>query len=60
MIIVTLRINKTETTHTFTLLSEALVFARATPVGTCFHIREGKKLLAKGTIEDYKEGKYDF
>jgi hypothetical protein len=58
MIIVTLKINKKETTHTFTIFSEALIFARATPVGTSFQIREGKKLLAKGKIEDLK-GDYE-
>lgn len=59
MIVVTLTSNKAVSSHTFTLLSEALIFARASQAGTSFKIHEGKKLLAKGTIENYKDGKYE-
>jgi hypothetical protein len=60
MIIVTLKINKRQTTHSFTLMSDALIFARSSEIGTHFEIREDRKLLAKGTIENYKDTKYDY
>lgn len=41
----------------FTTLTEALVFARGQDIGVSFRIFEEDTLLAKGTIEDYKEGK---
>jgi hypothetical protein len=41
----------------FTTLTEALVFARGQDIGVSFRIFEEGTLLAKGTIEDYKEGK---
>lgn len=59
MIIVILKLKNKTTSHDFEKLSDALRFARATPIGTSFQIREGKKLLAKGTIEDYKESNYE-
>lgn len=60
MIIVTLKVNRKQTTHSFTLMSDALIFARKSEIGTYFEIRENKKLLAKGTIENYKDTKYDY
>lgn len=41
----------------FTTLTEALTFARGQDIGVSFRIFEKGTLLAKGTIEDYKEGK---
>jgi hypothetical protein len=57
MIIVTLTNQDGIKTNTFNSLTEALVFARGTDIGTAFQIREDGKLLAKGLIEDYKEGR---
>jgi hypothetical protein len=59
MITVTLVFNKVVSEFNFQSLTDALVFARSTDIGTRFQIREGKTLLAKGTIEDYKEGRYE-
>jgi hypothetical protein len=59
MITVFLTFNKQITQHNFNNITDALIFARATQIGTTFQIREGKTLLAKGIIEDYKEGKYE-
>lgn len=60
MITVFLKLKKKTSTHDFNNLTDALIFARASSVGTTFQIREGKKLLAKGTIENYKDKDYDF
>lgn len=61
MIVVTLKVNKKITTHSFALMSDALIFARSSDIGTYFEIRENKKLLAKGTIENYKDSNnYDY
>jgi hypothetical protein len=54
MITVTLTFKKTITQYSFPSLTEALVFARSSEVGTSFQIREGKTLLAKGKIEDLR------
>lgn len=54
MIIVTLTFDKKDTEHVFTSLTDALIFARLQDIGTSFKIREGKKLLAKGKIENLK------
>lgn len=59
MITVTLKFKKSITQYEFPSLTEALIFARSSDIGTSFQIREGKTLLAKGKIEDYKEGKYE-
>lgn len=55
MITVTLKFKKSITQYSFPSLSEALVFARSSEIGTSFQIREGNTLLAKGKIEDLKE-----
>ena len=55
MITVTLKFKKNITQYTFPSLTEALVFARSSEIGTSFQIREGDTLLAKGKIEDLKE-----
>lgn len=55
MITVILTFNKAITQYSFPSLTEALVFARSSEIGTSFQIREGKTLLAKGKIEDLKE-----
>jgi hypothetical protein len=54
MITVILAFKKTITQYSFPSLTEALVFARSSEVGTSFQIREGKTLLAKGKIEDLR------
>jgi hypothetical protein len=55
MIVVTLNFMDITTEHSFDNLTSALAFARSKEIGTDFVIREGKTLLAKGKIEDYKE-----
>lgn len=59
MITVTLKLKNKVTAYNFNKLSDALIFARGSELGTSFQIREGKTLLAKGTIENYKDGKYE-
>ena len=55
MIVVTLNFRDITTEHSFDNLTSALAFARSKEIGTDFVIREGRTLLAKGKIEDYKE-----
>lgn len=56
MIIVTRMFKSNVTTHTFTTLTEALVFARSQEIGVSYQIKEGNTVLAKGKIEDLKDG----
>lgn len=54
MITVTLKYGRIINVKEFKTMSDALIFARASSIGTSFRITEGKVLLAKGTIENYK------
>jgi hypothetical protein len=56
MIIVTCIYKKNMTEHSFPTLTEALVFARNQHVGVSYQIREGTSVLAKGKIEELKDG----
>jgi hypothetical protein len=58
MIVVILNKNSKETLHQFDTLTDALVFARSHEAGTSFKIREDRKLLAKGKLEEIGEN-YD-
>ena len=52
--------DRTQKTIDFTTLSSALEVVRSSlDVGDSFMIREGNTLLAKGKIEEYKEGNYE-
>lgn len=55
MVIVSLIRNKKTKQYSFSSFADALIFARSKRKGTRFEIREGKVLLAKGAIENYKE-----
>ena len=58
MITVYLTFKKKVTERSFDTLTNALIFARSQEIGTSFVIRETKKLLAKGKIEDLKSNRY--
>ena len=53
-------IDRTQKVLEFNTLSSALETVRSSlDVGDSFIIREGNTLLAKGKIEEYKEGNYE-
>lgn len=59
MITVYLKSKYSNRSVNFESLTKALEYARSQPIGVEFKIREGKTLLAKGTIEPYKDFNYE-